>query len=107
MGVVAGILGLLYAALHGVGAPRRSADAIPDWARTLWLVFVAITAVASVIVVFDASVLAVLLLAVGVLGIAALAVANGVWLHGRPHWQHHAVRLAFAALVLVPAVLAL
>src|SRR3954469_4631527 len=107
MGVVAGILGLLYAALHGAGAAKRSTDAIPDWARTLWLVLVGITAVASVIVLLDATALAVLLLAVGVLGIAALAVANGVWLHGRPHWQHHVVRLAFAALVLVPAVLAI
>ena len=119
MGVVAGVLGLLFAALHGAIAPdmlrapaasRGSGDpgAIPPWARLAWAGCVALTAIGAVLVVVSQSVAIVAALAVGVVGVALLAVANGVWMKGgRPTPSHHVVRGAFAVAVLVPAVLSL
>src|SRR5687767_3341794 len=103
MAVAAGLLGLLYGALHGAAGRAQDNAAIPAWAASVWLALAALTVLASVLVLATQSVVAVLLLAVGVLGIAALAIANGFWLHGRPRWSHHALRAAFAAAVLVPA----
>jgi hypothetical protein len=103
--VVAGILGIAYGVMHGVGAPPATAR-IPPPARAAWLVLAAITVLAAAGLVFIDGGALVALLAVGVLGIAGLAIANGYWIHGRPTWSHHAVRLVFALAVLVPATLA-
>jgi hypothetical protein len=111
------VLGLLFAALHGAGAPamlravpapRASGEigAVPRWARIAWVALVAVTAVVSVALVGAHTAPVVALLAVGVIGIAVLAVANGFWMQGTPTVSHHVVRFAMAAVVLVPAVLA-
>lgn len=107
MGVAAGLLGLLYAALHGAASSQSRHRAIPSWVALAWPALAVLTGVASLVLLFTQPAWVVLLLAVGVLGIAGLAVANGVWRHGRPTWSHHAVRLAFAAAVLVLALLSL
>ena len=107
MGVAAGLLGLLYAALHGAASSQSRHHAIPSWVALAWPALAVLTGLMSLVLLVTQPAWAVLLLAVGVLGIAGLAVANGIWLHGRPTWSHHAARLAFAAAVLVPALLSL
>jgi hypothetical protein len=116
--IAACVLGLLFAGLHGAGAtamldappaPRGSGEmgAVPKWARVAWVMLVAITAFAAVLLLLAQAAAIVTLLAVGVLGIAVLAVLNGFWMTGAPTVSHHVVRFGMAAVVLVPAVLSL
>lgn len=108
MGVVAGLLGLLYAGLHGAGTGQVARDdRIPRWAALGWIVACALVAIASVVLLVTSSGAVVALLALGLLGVAGLAVANGVWMHGRPNLSHHVVRGAFAVIVLIAAVLSI
>jgi hypothetical protein len=118
VGIAAGVLGLLFAGAHGLNAskmldapraPRRSGEpgAIPKWARVVWVLLVAVVAFAAVLLLLAQAAVVVALLAAGLIGIALLAIANGYWMYGRPNWGHHAVRLGFVVVVLVPAVLSL
>jgi drug/metabolite transporter (DMT)-like permease len=118
VGVLAGLLGLLYAGMHGAIVPsmfnappaeRGSGQfgAVPAWARLLWAVCVGLTAVGALVLVFAQPAVVVFVLAIGVVGIVALAVGNGVWMKGRPTLSHHVVRAAFALVVLVPALLSI
>ena len=104
MAIVAGLLGLTFAAMHGAAVPAMRSEArIPPWARVLWAGLVLVTAVGAVLVLVESTFAVV---TVGVAGLVVLAVANGVWLHGRPTWSHHAVRLTLGVVVIALSVAA-
>lgn len=118
MNYAAGVLGILFALLHGGPslarlrqpiAARGSHDvaAVPKWARILWLVLALITLIGSVVYLASATVGPAALITVGGLGIWLLAIANGLWIHGRPTFSHHVIRGVILALLLVLAFLGL
>lgn len=109
--IAAGVLGIAFALLHGFpsfsafgepAAPSGSHQrgAIPVWARVLWLVLALITLVGSIAHLISSSAGTATFIAIGAVGIWLLAIANGVWIHGRPTITHHLVRgVVVAALV--------
>jgi hypothetical protein len=103
LNIAAGVLGIGFALLHGFPslsalgepeAPRGSHQrgAIPVWARALWLLLALITLVGSIAHLISNSIGSATAIGIGAVGIWLLAIANGVWIHGRPTITHHLVR---------------
>ena len=97
VGVLFGLAHLLAAIqlMRAGDAARGSgeAGAVPHGARFGMLA-------AGVVTILGAATQVLPLLVLGVAGIVGLAIANGVWMHGRPTVQHHLVRVAAAVVVL-------
>ena len=111
--VAVGLFGLAHlvpgvSTLQVPGAPRGSGShgAVPVLARYLWVALAATTVGASIFFGLSVGAGALVAMAAGVLGLVVLAIANGVWIHGRPTWTHHAARAAIAAAVVALAAIA-
>ncbi len=103
MNVVAGVVGILFAALHGgpslaqlrkseTSQKSQAFEAVPVWARFLWLLLSLITLVGSVAYLISHTAENAAIITVGATGIWLLAIANGFWIHGRPTFSHHLIR---------------
>ncbi|MBW3589454.1 MAG: hypothetical protein KY429_08540 [Actinobacteria bacterium] len=111
MHFAAGLLGILFALFHGIPSARLLAEpvaprgshqpgAIPFWARVLWVLFAITTLVGSIAYLATRAMASAAVVSVGAVGIWALAIANGFWIHGRPTVSHHLVRAALLAVLL-------
>ena len=115
---LAATLLIVFALFHGLVTlpwltqprdPASTADKlvlrVPRWARIYWVIAALTVIVGAVVYLIDGWT-GFAIAALGVAEICAMAVANGVWMHGRPTISHHAIRIAIAAALLGLAALA-
>ena len=116
---LAATLLVVFALFHGVVTlpwltqprdPEATGDElvlrVPRWARAYWVLAAITVIVGAVVYVLDGWI-GLAIAALGVAEICGMAIANGVWMHGRPTVSHHAIRIAIAAAILGLAAFAL
>jgi len=76
-------------------------------ARWLWLTSSTVGFFAALGLLVAGDVVEAAVLIAALVAVVVLAVANGVWMHGRPTLSHHVVRVVVAAAIAALAVAAI
>ena len=111
MAILTAALGVVFALVHagpvfaGYGdavADRGSGTpaAMPKGARIAWLVLCGALLVNAAFFGREPTSLRLVVIAVELVALCGLAIANGFWMHGRPNWSHHVVRAGIVVAIL-------